>query len=98
MAPVDALPSNRCGPILGPRVQTAAANPFTSVTENGLADLRGLGPMQRARTIIDRCAHPSYRDYLHRYVAESRNGHIRHSLEKCFELHLNLMKYGTMQP
>src|SRR5690606_9720765 len=35
------------------------------VTEHGLADLRGLGPLERARRIIDRCAAPAYRDYLH---------------------------------
>ncbi len=38
------------------------------VTEQGLADLRGLGPLERARTIIDQCAHPAYRDYLHDYL------------------------------
>jgi acetyl-CoA hydrolase len=66
------------------------------VTEQGLADLRGLGPMQRARTIIDRCAHPAYRDYLHRYLAEARHGHIRHDLKRCFELHRNLIEQGAM--
>lgn len=68
------------------------------VTEQGLADLRGLGPMQRARIIIDRCAHPAYRDYLHRYMSEPRSGHIRHSLNRCFELHLKLMADGAMLP
>ncbi len=68
------------------------------VTEQGLADLRGLGPMQRAQTIIERCAHPLYRDYLHRYVERSRVGHIRHDLELCFELHRNLMETGSMLP
>ena len=68
------------------------------VTEQGLADLRGLGPQQRARIIIEKCAHPSYREYLARYVRESRMGHIRHDLNRCFELHRNLLKYGTMRP
>ncbi len=68
------------------------------VTEQGLADLRGLGPMQRARAIIDRCAHPAYRDCLHRYLAEARHGHIRHDLNRCFELHRNLMEQGAMLP
>jgi propionyl-CoA:succinyl-CoA transferase len=66
------------------------------VTEQGLADLRGLGPMQRARVIIDNCAHPLYRDYLHRYIEKARVGHIRHDLETCYELHLNLMEQGAM--
>lgn len=41
------------------------------VTEQGIADLRGLSPIQRAHTIIDNCAHPLYRDYLHRYLEKS---------------------------
>jgi len=68
------------------------------VTEQGLADLRGLGPMQRARTIIERCAHPAYRDYLNRYIREARSGHIRHDLQRCYELHRNLLACGTMLP
>ncbi len=68
------------------------------VTEQGLADLRGLGPMARARTIIDKCAHPMYRDYLKRYVGESGRGHIPHDLTRCFELYNNFAKYGTMLP
>jgi acetyl-CoA hydrolase len=68
------------------------------VTDQGLADLRGLGPMQRARTIIEKCAHPAYRDYLYRYIERSRVGHIRHDLSSCFELHRNLMQYGAMLP
>ncbi|MGV8073019.1 MAG: succinate CoA transferase [Syntrophobacteraceae bacterium] len=68
------------------------------VTDQGLADLRGLGPMQRAKAIIDNCAHPAYREYLWKYVENSRVGHIRHNLEKAFELHLNLMETGSMLP
>ena len=68
------------------------------VTEQGLADLRGLGPMQRARLIVEKCAHPSYRDYLQRYIKEARTGHIRHDLTRCFELHRNLMEHGSMLP
>ncbi len=66
------------------------------VTEQGLADLRGLGPMQRAKAIINNCAHPFYRDYLNQYVRDARKGHIRHDLIKCYELHRNLMNTGTM--
>jgi propionyl-CoA:succinyl-CoA transferase len=68
------------------------------VTDQGLADLRGKGPMQRARTIIERCAHPAYRDYLYRYLERSRVGHICHDLATCFELHRNLMQHGAMLP
>jgi propionyl-CoA:succinyl-CoA transferase len=68
------------------------------VTDQGLADLRGLGPMQRAAAIIENCAHPAYRDYLCRYIEKARVGHIRHDLETCYELHLNLMEQGAMLP
>ena len=68
------------------------------VTEQGIADLRGLGPAERARRLIDRCAHPAYRDYLHRYVKGARPGHIRHDLTRSFELHRNLIEHGAMLP
>jgi len=68
------------------------------VTEQGLADLRGLGPMQRAKIIIERCAHPAYRDYLREYIKDARPGHIRHDLSRCFELHRNLLEHGAMLP
>ncbi len=68
------------------------------VTEQGLADLRGLGPQQRAEVMIERCAHPLYRDYLRRYLRDARPGHIRHDLLRCFELHRNLIERGSMLP
>ena len=68
------------------------------VTEQGLADLRGLGPVARAERIIAQCAHPAYRDYLSRYLHEAPMGHIRHDLTKCFELHQNLIEHGSMLP
>jgi succinate CoA transferase len=68
------------------------------VTEQGLADLRGLAPRERARLLIDRCAHPMYRDYLNRYIREAGSGHIRHDLGRCFELHQNLLRHGAMLP
>jgi hypothetical protein len=68
------------------------------VTEQGLADLRGLGPITRARTIIDNCAHPMYREYLHEYLEKAPLGHIRHDLRRCFELHQNLIDTGSMLP
>lgn len=68
------------------------------VTEQGLADLRGLAPVPRARRIIDRCAHPAYRDYLHRYLDASPQGHIRHDLARAFEMHLNFQRHGAMLP
>lgn len=73
------------------------------VTEQGLADLRGLSPLQRARAIIDNCCHPSYRDQLNEYLEMAKKecfaasaGHEPQILEKAFKMHTNLIKNGTM--
>ena len=68
------------------------------VTDQGLADLRGFGPAQRAKNIIEKCAHPAYRPYLHRYLDKARMGHLRHNLRQCFELHNNFLETGAMLP
>lgn len=68
------------------------------ITDQGIADLRGLSPRQRAKCIIDNAAHPAYRDYLHGYIANSPKGHISHDLSKCFEMHLNFKETGQMLP
>jgi len=69
------------------------------VTEQGLADLRGLDPRERATEIIEKCAHPDYRpllwDYFHK--AEAKGGHEPHILSKAFGFHLRLMEKGTMK-
>ena len=68
------------------------------VTDQGLADLRGQPPEQRAKRIIDNCAHPAYRDYLHHYLESAPMGHIRHDLRHCFDLHNNFLEHGAMLP
>ncbi len=74
------------------------------VTEQGLADLRGLAPRQRAQRIIDRCVHPEYRpilqDYFDRALKEciaSGSAHQPHMLSKVFNMHSNLEVNGTMK-
>ena len=49
------------------------------VTEQGLADLRGLSPKQRAQVIIDQCAHPDYRDQLQDYFDRARLKGAQHA-------------------
>lgn len=66
------------------------------VTEQGLADTRGLGPMQRAERIIQCCAHPMYRDELMGYLHASPGGHLRHDLLRCFEWHRRFLETGHM--
>ena len=70
------------------------------VTEQGIADLRGLAPRERARVIIDNCVHPTYRDALDDYYkrAVARGGHTPHILEEAFSWHINLRDKGRMLP
>lgn len=68
------------------------------VTEQGLADLRGLAPRERARVIIDNCAHPDYRDQLNDYFERAckRGGHTPHLLEEAFSWHIRRQQGGSM--
>ncbi|WP_079528403.1 acetyl-CoA hydrolase/transferase family protein [Halobacillus hunanensis] len=68
------------------------------VTEQGYADLRGLAPRERVGLIIERCAHPIYRDQLWDYYnqAVSRGGQTPHILEEAFSWHKNYDETGTM--
>ncbi|NDY73793.1 acetyl-CoA hydrolase [Desulfobacter hydrogenophilus] len=71
------------------------------VTEQGLADLRGLAPIDRARVVIDKCAHPAYKDYLTDYLERSikKTGghHEPHLLDECYKMHQNFIENGTMR-
>ena len=69
------------------------------ITEQGLADLRGLAPRERAKLIIENCAHPDYRDRLADYYerAVSRGGHTPHVIEEALSWHRALAETGTMQ-
>jgi acetyl-CoA hydrolase len=68
------------------------------VTEQGVADLRGLSPRARAARLIENCAHPAYRDALLRYLEDAPMGHIRHDLRRCFTMHINYLEHGAMLP
>jgi succinyl-CoA:acetate CoA-transferase len=69
------------------------------VTEQGLADLRGLDPGERAEMIIRQCAHPDYRAMLLDYLttAKKEPGHIPVSLEDAHSFHLRLKHTGSMK-
>jgi succinyl-CoA:acetate CoA-transferase len=72
------------------------------VTEQGLADLRGLSPKQRARLVIERCAHPDYRamlqDYFDRACRDSHGKHTPHLLGEALSWHQRLVESGSMRP
>jgi len=71
------------------------------VTEQGLADLRGLSPRQRARTIIENCAHPDFKDQLHDYFeracASGRGMHTPHLLNEALSWHECFEQTGDMK-
>jgi len=59
------------------------------VTEQGVADLRGLAPHERAEELIHNCAHPDFVERLRGYYesAVESPGHIPHDLDRAFEMH-----------
>ncbi len=68
------------------------------VTEQGVADLRGKSPSERARCIIDNCAHPDYKELLWDYLKFSEGKcHTPMSLRNAFRMHLALTETGDMR-
>lgn len=70
------------------------------VTEQGLADLRGLSPRERAREIIDNCVHPDYKDKINNYynqALEKTGMHTPHMLDKAFSWHIQFEETGSMK-
>ena len=71
------------------------------VTEQGLADLRGLSPRQRAKVIIENCAHPDYKpmlmDYYERALKETKQAHTPHILTEALSWHERFQETGTMK-
>ncbi|QEY26546.1 acetyl-CoA hydrolase/transferase family protein [Neisseria zalophi] len=70
------------------------------VTEQGMADLRGKAPRQRAKLIIENCAHPDYRDMLRDYLdrAEKAGGlHTPHMLNEALSWHQRFVETGDMR-
>jgi succinyl-CoA:acetate CoA-transferase len=71
------------------------------VTEQGLADLRGLSPSARADRVIANCAHPNYRDALTDYVERARAArptaqHTPHLLGEALSWHTRYLETGKM--
>ena len=66
------------------------------VTEQGVADLRGKSPIERAHLIIENCAHPDYRPLLREYLKFAKMGQTRHCLTAAFAMHDALARKGDM--
>lgn len=74
------------------------------VTEQGMADLRGKAPKERAKLIIENCSHPDYRDMLRDYydralVASQKAGgiHTSHILLEALSWHQRFVETGDMR-
>jgi len=70
------------------------------VTEQGLADLRGLSPKQRAKVVIENCAHPTYRpmlaDYYGRALTGSYGLQTPMLLDEALSWHARFVATGSM--
>lgn len=67
------------------------------VTEWGVADLRGKGPDERARLLIENCAHPEYRNFLWDYLKISKKGHVSHNVKAAHAMHAAYEYEGDMR-
>ncbi len=70
------------------------------VTEQGFADLRGLCPRERARVVIERCAHPDFKPMLWDYVERAEKGkfmHTPHLLNEALSWHQRALDTGSMK-
>lgn len=71
------------------------------VSEQGLADLRGLSPRARAKTILQQCAHPDYRAALQEYFdytqQPGRRGRSPVWLDQAFSWHQRYLREGSMR-
>ncbi len=74
------------------------------VTEQGLADLRGLGAKDRAQVVIDNCVHPEYRPMIQEYFDRAtreclaaKSAHEPQILAKAYRMQQNLSDNGTMK-
>ena len=67
------------------------------VTEQGVADLRGKSPIERAKTIIENCAHPDYKQLLWDYLKIADKGQSCHKLSAALAMHDTFLREGDMR-
>lgn len=67
------------------------------VTDQGIADLRGKDPVDRAYEIINNCASPIYREPLLDYLKMGKGGQTPVSLDKAFAFHNAFNETGDMR-
>ena len=59
----------------------------------------GKWPVKRAKLIIEKCAHPDFKDQLYEYLrmAQRKSGHMPVDLRHAFDMQANFEMYGTMK-
>lgn len=67
------------------------------ITEQGIADLRGKSPVERARAIIENCAHPDYKQILWDYLKIAGKGQTPHNMKAALAMHATLIETGDMK-
>lgn len=67
------------------------------ITEQGIADLRGKDPFERAQLIISNCAHPDYREQLRDYLKLTTEGRTPLSLSLGLAMHRQFLRHGDMR-
>jgi succinyl-CoA:acetate CoA-transferase len=71
------------------------------VTEQGLADLRGLSPRQRAHLVIEKCCNPDFKsqllDYFNRAERLSYGKHTPHLPTESLGWHSRYLRSGDMR-
>ncbi|MCT4595471.1 MAG: acetyl-CoA hydrolase/transferase family protein [Anaeromicrobium sp.] len=69
------------------------------ITEQGVADLRGLSPKERGKSIIENCSHPDFRPLLRDYynhALKNKSQHTPHSLDEALSWHTRFIRTNTM--
>lgn len=68
------------------------------ITEQGIADLRGKSPKQRAELLVENCAHPDYKPILREYLKISGDKvQTPHCIGAALAMHATLQKKGDMR-
>jgi acyl-CoA hydrolase len=68
------------------------------VTEQGVADLRGKGPVRRAWEVIENCAHPDYKPLLRDYLNHiAPMGHEPQHMRAALAFHDTFLRKGDMR-
>ena len=67
------------------------------ITDQGIADLRGKDPVQRAETVIENCVNPEYKQLLWDYLKLGKGGQTPHTLNAALAFHTEFAASGDMR-